>query len=102
MAPERVGHPPSRLLFFVGIRRARRLRPAEFDFFHALANSFFYAFVGGMVIGAVPQIVGEALHVGDFAFDVVGILVTLAVSEALHQSGGCVSQGRWGGFGRGW
>ena len=37
----------------IGRIRFSRLRAAPFDFFHPLADSLFYAFVGGMVVGAV-------------------------------------------------
>ena len=77
------------------------MRPAPLDLFHALANSFFDAFVGGMVVNTVAEIVGQALHVGDFAFDVVGVLVAMAVSKALHQSGGRIAQVKRDGLGRG-
>ena len=67
-------------------------RPAPFDLVHALANPLLDAFVGGVVVSAVAQVVGQALHVGDFALQVVRVLVSLAVSEALHQPGRRIAQ----------
>ena len=45
-----------------------------------------------MVVAAVLEVVGEALHGRYFAFDVVGVLVVLAVVELLHELGGGVAQ----------
>ena len=53
----------------------------------ALADALFDAFVRGLVVAAIFQIVGQALHVSDFAFEIVGILVALPVTEILHKSG---------------
>ncbi len=57
------------------------------DFFQPLANAFFYAFVRGMVVAAIFQIVGKTLHVRDFVLQIVSILVSLTITEVLHQPG---------------
>ena len=41
------------------------------------------------------------MHVGDFVFDIVGVLIALAVAQAFHQSGGRVAQVQRDGFGGG-
>ena len=45
-----------------------------------------------MVVDAILQIVGQALHVGDFLFQVVRVLISLAIADCLHQAGWRVSQ----------
>ena len=40
-----------------------------------------------MKILAAAQGVRQAIHIRDFTFDIVRILVTLAVTQALHQTG---------------
>ena len=72
-----------------------------FDFFQALANPLFHPFIGRVVVHAVAQAVGQALHVGDLLFGVVGVLIVLAVAEAFHQAGGGVAQVQRDGFGGG-
>src|SRR5258708_585331 len=50
------------------------------DFVEALAETLLEALVGGVVVGAAGEIVGEALHVGDFVFVFVHVFEDLAVS----------------------
>ena len=54
-----------------------------------------------MVVDAIAQAVREALHVGDFVFDVMGILVAFAIAKAFHQAGGGVADVQRNGFGGG-
>ena len=54
-----------------------------------------------MIVHAVAQAVGQALHVGDFVFGVVGVLIVLAVAQAFHQAGGGVAQVQRDGLGGG-
>src|SRR6266852_6851225 len=71
------------------------------DFVEALAEALLEALVGGLVVGAAGEIVGEALHVGDFLFVVVGVLVVFAVADVFHQAGGRVAQVQRDGIGFG-
>ena len=57
--------------------------------------------LGGLVVDAVAQIVGQALHVSHFVFEIVRVLVALAVAEVLHQSRGRIAQMQRDGFGGG-
>ena len=50
--------------------------------FDALLNAFFR----WMVVHAVLQVVGQALHVGHFRFQIVRILISLAVAKCFHQA----------------
>ncbi len=68
-------------------------------FGQSLGDPFFHTLIGRVVIGAILQAVGQALHVGDFLFRVVGVLVALAVAEALHQLSGGVAEVEGNGFG---
>src|SRR5271154_5747043 len=49
------------------------------DLFHALADALLDSFTGRPIIDAVLQIIGQALHVCDFAFDIVRVLIIFAV-----------------------
>src|SRR5258707_5793006 len=71
------------------------------DFVEALAEALLEALVGGLVVGAAGEIVGEALHVGDFLFRVVGVLVAFAVADAFHQASDGVAQVQRDGIGFG-
>src|SRR5258708_23539664 len=71
------------------------------DFVEALAETLLEALVGGLVVGAAGEVVGEALHVGDFVFGVVGVLVAFAVADMLHQAGDRVAQMQRDGVGFG-
>ena len=62
------------------------------DLFHALGELAFAAFLGGGVVAAVFEVVGEALHV---------VLVVLAVVEGLHELGGGVAEVEGDGLGGG-
>src|SRR5712692_1008926 len=62
------------------------------DFVEALAEALLEALVGGLVVGAAGEIVGEALHVGDFVFVVVGVLIAFPVANMFHQACGRVAQ----------
>src|SRR5258707_11170028 len=57
------------------------------DFVEALAEALLEALVGGLVVGAAGEIVGEALHVGDFLFVVVGVVVAFFVADLFHHAG---------------
>ena len=48
-----------------------------------------------MIIAAVAEVVGQALHVCDLAFFVVCVFVAFAVVEGLHQSSWCVADLEW-------
>ena len=54
-----------------------------------------------MVVAAAAERGREAVHVGDAAFDIVGVLVALAVVEGLHQLGRGVAQVERDGLGGG-
>ena len=79
----------------------RTLLTQALGLFHTIADAFFDAFAGGVVVGAIAQIFREAFHVGDAAFDVVRVLVVLAVVEVLHEAGGRVAQVQRDGLGGG-
>src|ERR1700739_1328470 len=59
--------------------------PHSFNLFQTLAEAPLYAFVGGRVVFAVAKVVGQALHIGDLAFKVVGVLISLPIADVLHQ-----------------
>ena len=50
------------------------------------------ALIGGVIVGTAGEIVGETGHVSDFVFEIVGVFVSLAVAEMLHEAGGGVAQ----------
>ena len=52
------------------------------DLFKTLANPLFYAFAGRMVVDAIAQIVGKALHVGDF-----GLPYRARIDSPRHNQG---------------
>src|SRR5260370_33018046 len=62
------------------------------DFVEALAETLLEALVGGLVVGAAGAVVGEALHVVDVVFGVLGGLVAFAVADMLNQSVDSVPQ----------
>ena len=72
-----------------------------FDLFHPVADPFFYAFICGAVVDTVAEIFRKALHIGDLAFYVVGVLIAFAVVQIFHQSGRGVAQMQGNGFGSG-
>ena len=45
-----------------------------------------------MVVHAIFQAVGQALHVGDFRLQIVRVLISLAVAQRLHQPSRRVAQ----------
>ena len=49
--------------------------------FHALGQGTLAAFVRGVVVTAIGEAGREAFHIGDATFDVVGVLVVLAVVQ---------------------
>src|SRR5713101_9639259 len=57
------------------------------DFVEALAEALLETLVGGLVIRAAGEIVGEALHVRDFLVVIVGVLVAFAVADVFHEAG---------------
>ena len=71
------------------------------DLVHALLQQFLAAFAGGVVVTAVAEAFGEAVHASYFAFDVVGVLVVAAVVEILQEFGRRVAQVQRNGLGAG-
>src|SRR5258706_12838771 len=61
------------------------------NFVEASAEALFEALVGGLVVGAAGEIVGEAGHVGDFIIEIVGVFVALAVADVFHGAGNGVA-----------
>ncbi len=57
-----------------------------------LGELFFTALVGGVVVGAVGEGIGQALHGGNLGSEVVGVLVVFAVIERFHKLCGGVAQ----------
>src|SRR5437016_13940123 len=55
-------------------------------FQHPLSNTLLHAFIRRLIVAAVFQVIGQALHVRDFVFDIVRVLVSLAISQVFHQS----------------
>src|SRR5579864_5125211 len=82
------------LRFFLWRRRPALASPRTLPFylFHPLPDPLFNALTRRPVVHAIAQIIGKALQVGNLAFEVVGILVSLPVSKPLHQAGGSVAQ----------
>jgi hypothetical protein len=77
------------------------LRSDPADFVHALGEELFAAFGGGVVPGAPGEAFGEAVHVGDAALFVVGVLVSLAYPmDFIRPVGRCA--GAAGRARRGW
>ena len=72
-----------------------------FDFFQALADSLLNSFIRRMIVLAVAQAAGQALHVRDLVFGGVGVLIVLAVTDCFHQAGGRVAQVQGDGLGGG-
>ena len=65
-----------------------------FPFFDLIQAGFvfdFEALISGLVVGAVEEIIGEALHIGEFVLAVVGVLVAFAVIEFFHEFGHAVA-----------
>src|SRR5260370_32700371 len=56
------------------------------NFVEASAEALFEALVGGLVVGAASEIVGEAGHVCDFIIEIVGVFVALAVDDVFHEA----------------
>src|SRR5258707_6854462 len=54
------------------------------DFVEALAETLLEALVGGLVVGAAGEVVGEAGHVGDFIIELVGVFVALTIADIFH------------------
>ena len=50
------------------------------------------ALVCGLVPGAAGEILGQARHVGDLFFEIVGVFVAGAVADVFHEIGGCVAE----------
>ncbi len=73
------------LSFVPPARRHSAAGALAFDLFHPFANSLFDAFTRRPVIHAIAQVVGQALHVGDFGLKVVRVLVSVPVPQPLHQ-----------------
>src|SRR5216684_159719 len=57
------------------------------NFVEAGAETLLKALVGGLVVGAAGEVVGEAGHVGDFIIEIVGVFVALAVADVFHETG---------------
>src|SRR5258708_36996180 len=57
------------------------------DFVEALAEALLETLVGGLVVSAAGEIVGEAGHVGDFIIEIVGGFVALTIANIFHQAG---------------
>src|SRR5439155_26981654 len=51
--------------------------------------------------GALAQAVWQGLHVSDFSFDVVGILIVPSISKSFHQPCGSVAELKWNRLGSG-
>src|SRR5580658_5730408 len=71
------------------------------NFFQASAKALFEALVGGLVVGAVGEVVGEAGHVGELVFVVMGVFVALAVADIFHEAGDGVADMQRDGIGFG-
>ena len=67
----------------------------------AEAEALFEALVGGLVVGAAGEIVGEAGHVGNFFFEIVGVFVAFAVANIFHEAGDGVAEMERDGIGFG-
>ena len=56
------------------------------DILQPVANTFFRAFVGGLVVAPVFQIIWQTLHVGNFGLEIVRVLVAVTVAKVLFMS----------------
>src|SRR5581483_2453095 len=65
---------------------------------HPLANALLDAFIRWLVINVSAEIIGQALHIRYFGFEIVRVLVSLPVTESLHQLRWGVAQMQWNGF----
>src|ERR1700730_3614041 len=73
----------------------------SFDLCQTLTNPLFHTFGGRTIVDTVAQVFGQTLDVSNFVFEVVRVLIALAVSQALHQPGRCVAQVQGDGLGGG-
>src|SRR5208282_549230 len=65
------------------------------------AKALFEALIGGLVVSAAGEIVGEAGHVRELFVEIVGVFVAFAVADIFHEAGDGVAemQGHGIGFG---
>src|SRR5581483_9023697 len=75
--------------FFLDIRG---FAPRSCDLFHSLAEFAFEAFHCRLVVATIAEVVRKTLHIRDFGFQVVGILIALAVAEGFHETGWRIAQ----------
>src|SRR5262249_55743180 len=61
----------------------------------------FKTLIGGVIPGAAGEIVGQALHVRDFFFVVVRVLIVLAVTKIFHEAGWRIAEVQRNGIGFG-
>src|SRR5947209_8937515 len=80
--------PRQALRFFLLPARSVRIRlqTLAFDLFHALTNALLDAFICRLIVHTTAQVIRQALHIGDFGFEVVGVLVALAVTQPFPQT----------------
>ncbi len=71
------------------------------DFVEALAEALLEALVGGPVVRAAGEIVGEARHVGNFFLEIVRVFVAFAVADIFHEAGDRVAKMERDGIGFG-
>src|SRR5271157_3919655 len=71
------------------------------NFVQASAKTLLEALIGGLVVGAVGEIVGEAGHVGYFFVEIVSVFVAFAVADIFHETGDGVAKMEGHGIGFG-
>ena len=52
----------------------------------SLADSFLDSFIRGLVVVSIAKIVRQALHVRNFAFEIMRVLIAVAISQPFHQT----------------
>src|SRR5579864_1133844 len=62
------------------------------DLLHPFLELALEALLGGVEEAAVAEVIGQAIDVRDLGFEVMGILIALAVAKCFHQSGGGIAQ----------
>src|SRR5437879_1670567 len=67
-------------------RTGHRTRFYLTNFVEALAEALLEALIGGLIVRAADEIVGEAGHVCPFIIEIVGVFVALAIADVFHQS----------------
>jgi hypothetical protein len=50
-------------------------RAAPFHCFEQFSYTLFVTLIAGSVVDALAQVIGQALHIGYLAFEVVGVLI---------------------------